>query len=371
MKVLILTCNTGGGHNTAAASVQEAFVKAGWSCDIADALAFISKRVPKIMGSGHNWIYRHAPALFNFGYQFSEQHPDLFQEESGLYKFLSVGTGKMKACIVENGYDMVICTHAFAALMLTGVLKDEGLEIRTGFISTDYTCYPSIEESELDWYFISDESSIADYVAKGLPREKLVSTGIPVSARFCQRRPTEQAKRLLGIRPEQKHLLVMCGSMGCGPIRDVAEELVDRLPGDAVMTVICGSNESLYRKLTQKLGDDERIRILGFTDQVSQLMDSADLYLTKAGGLSTTEALNKQLPMCLIDAIAGCEEYNANYFVRRGMAVTTEDEDALAGLCIDLLNSDEQLAKMREQMKLYSPGNAAENIVKFIVNGVN
>lgn len=370
MKALVLTCNTGGGHNTAAASLKEAFMSAGCSCDIADALGFISKHVPKIMSSGHNWMYRHAPALFNFGYQFSEQHPYLFQEESGIYKFLTVGTEKMKAYIEENDYDVVICTHAFAALMVTGVIEDEGLEVKTGFVSTDYTCYPGIEESGLDWYFIPDESLEADYVEKGIPGERLISTGIPVSARFCHRESMETAKLRQGIDPAQKHLLIMGGSMGCGPIRDLAEELAKCLSEDTVMTVICGSNESLYRKLNQKLGENRRVRILGFTDQVAGLMDSADLYLTKAGGLSTTEALNKHLPLCLIDAIAGCEKYNADYFVSHGMAVTMENEEEPANFCIGLLRNDGSLSYMKAQMEKYSPGNAAKNIVDFIINGV-
>lgn len=371
MRALILTCNTGGGHNSAAASLKEAFEKAGWGCDITDALKFISKRMTQIMSSGHNWMYRHAPGVFNFGYQFSEQHPDLFQEESGVYKFLTVGSERLGAYIKEGGYDLVVCTHVFSALMLTEVFRESDLQVRSCFVATDYTCSPSVEESELDWYFVPADSLIPEFVGKGVQKDKLIGSGIPVSARFSEHMPIWEAKKLQGIGPDQKHLLVMCGSMGCGNIKELAEEIAEYLPENAVMTVICGSNESLYRKLCQKLGEDRRVRILGFTGQVSQLMDSADLYLTKAGGLSTSEALNKHLPMCLINAVAGCEEYNARYFVKHGMAVAAEDEKELPKLCIELLADDEKLDQMKVQMARFAPGNSAEKIVKFIINGGN
>ncbi len=370
MKVLILTCNTGGGHNSAAASLREAFVSAGCDCDVADALQFISKRATLFMSSGHNWMYRHAPAVFNFGYRFSEQHPSIFSEDSEVYKFLTAGTERIKAHITENGYDLVMCTHVLSALILTGVLKDGTVHVRTCMTATDYTCSPSLEESRLDWYFIPDASLADEFVEKGLPREKLIPTGIPVSSGFERSVPIEEAKRRQNIRPDQKHLLVMCGSMGCGPIKDLAEELAEQLPENAVMTVICGTNETLYRKLNQKIGGGERIRVLGFTDKVSELMESADLYLTKAGGLSTSEALNKHLPLCLIKAVAGCEAYNANYFVSRGMAAEAESEQDLAGFCLELLVDDERLGRMKDQMVRYAPGNSAEKIVNFLINGV-
>lgn len=369
MKVLILTWNAGGGHHAAAASLKEAFANVGCSCEVADVLQFISKRISLWIGNLHNWTYRHAPGMFNRGYQFTEQHRGMFQEDSEVYKILTVGAEKLKNSIAENGYDMVVCTHVFCAVILTEALKNSGLKIKTAFTATDYTCSPSLEESNLDWYFIPDDSLIPEFVQKGLPKEKLKGTGIPVANKFSDKMPIEEAKRLQGIRPEQKHLLMMCGSMGCGPLKELAEDLAYRMPADAILTVVCGNNESLYRKLNQRLGDHERVRVLGYTNQVSQLMDSADIYLTKAGGLSTSEALNKNLPMCLIDAVAGCEEYNANFFVGHRMAVAAEDEDELLKLCMALLADEEQLAAMRDRMKQMAPVRPAEKMVDFLLNG--
>jgi processive 1,2-diacylglycerol beta-glucosyltransferase len=369
MKALILTCNTGGGHNTAAASIEEAFELRGDSCDVEDALEFISEKVSKMFGNGHNRMYRYMPSLFNQGYKLSEQKPELLQENSGLYRFFALGSEKLGEYIERCGYDLVICTHVFSAMMLSNAMKQRSLKIRTGLVSTDYTCYPGVEASSVDWYFISDKSQKAAFIEKGIPEKKLVVTGIPVSRRFVTVTDKESAKKAENILNGEKHLLMMCGSMGCGPMKELAEELVDKLPKNAVLTIVCGTNEALYRKMERKFSGNDRVRVLAYTRRIPELMDSADLYLTKAGGLSTSEALNKQLPMCLIQAIAGCEEYNQEHFVRGGMAVTRDTTEELAKICAELLSDDDRLAQMKKRMKENNPGNAAENIVTFLKNG--
>ncbi|MBQ4564121.1 MAG: glycosyltransferase [Lachnospiraceae bacterium] len=369
MKVLILTCNTGGGHNTAAASIEEAFERRGDVCEIEDALEFISEKISKMFGKGHSRMYRYMPSVFNHGYKLSEQIPGLLQENSGAYRFFALGSDKLSEYIVNGQYELVICTHVFSAMMLSHVLKERKLNIRTGFVATDYTCYPGIDASNLDWYFISDESQIKAYEEKGVSREKLVVTGIPVNRRFMEPTDKSLAKKREQILNGEKHLLMMCGSMGCGPMKELAEELAEKLPKDAVLTIICGTNESLYRKLERRFENDTRVRVLAYTRRIPELMDSADLYLTKAGGLSTSEALSKQLPMCFIQAVAGCEEYNQEYFVSHGMAVTGETTEELAELCAELLEDEVRLEQMKIRMKEESPGNAAKNIVDFLKNG--
>ena len=64
MKVLILSCNTGGGHNSAAAAIKESFDERGYECDVFDTLALFSKRLSRAISRGHVFVYRHLPRLF-------------------------------------------------------------------------------------------------------------------------------------------------------------------------------------------------------------------------------------------------------------------------------------------------------------------
>ena len=75
MKVLILSANTGGGHNSTARALADQLVKQNIEYEIADTLAFISEKVSDFISWGHSYVYRKLPKLFGVGYRFEEKHP--------------------------------------------------------------------------------------------------------------------------------------------------------------------------------------------------------------------------------------------------------------------------------------------------------
>lgn len=81
MQTLILSCNTGAGHNSCAQAVQEAYHSRGEICNITDSLQFISEKASTFISNWHTRIYRHAPRLFDAGYQRAESHEDIFVRE--------------------------------------------------------------------------------------------------------------------------------------------------------------------------------------------------------------------------------------------------------------------------------------------------
>lgn len=80
MRTLILSCNTGAGHNSCARAIQEVYQSRGETCDVIDALLFISKRASKFISNWHTRIYLHAPKFFSAGYEKAEEKDDLFRE---------------------------------------------------------------------------------------------------------------------------------------------------------------------------------------------------------------------------------------------------------------------------------------------------
>lgn len=91
-------------------------------------------------------------------------------------------------------------------------------------------------------------------------------------------------------------------------------------------------------------------------------MDSADLCLTKPGGISCTEAAAKNLPMVFIDAVAGCEEYNKIYFIKNHTAKTAETVREIGAVCIDLLSKPRKLEKMSRNLAGMEKRNSARII---------
>ena len=366
MRTLILSCNTGEGHNSCAKAIQETYAAHDETCDIVDALQFISKRASQFISDWHSRIYRHAPKLYKAGYHTAEERTSVFREGTTVYRYLTSGSEKLYHFILDGGYDNIICTHVFPALALTAMLKHHPMPLVTSFVSTDYTCSPSVENSELDYYFIPDISLTEEFVQCGVPREKLIDSGMPVKQAFYQDTDKAAAKAELGLPVDHQHLLVMCGSIGCGPIKELTEDLLIRLTSEQELTIVCGANEELFAKLERYFAHDPRIHIHGMVDYVPLLIHSADLFLTKPGGLSTSEAAACGVPMLLMDTVAGCEGHNLNFFLRQGIAVTADTPKHLADLAAALLADPEQLQEMSRAARHRKGDTPSETIYAFL-----
>lgn len=362
MRTLILSCNTGEGHNSCAKAIKEYYDAVGEVCVIDDALRFISAAVTKLVADGHVFIYRHMPGIFKWGYNLSEKHPALYSNGSAIYRFMAQGSERLHRRIVAGEFDAVVCTHMFASLMLTEMLARHPMKIATSFVATDYTCGPSVKDSIVDRYFIPDAVLAPDFECDVITEDKMVPTGIPVRQMFYRCLPADEAKRRAGVAPEHKHLLMMCGSMGCGPMEALLKKLSQGLSSNQHITVVCGRNSRLEQKLKKQYALRRNIHIRGFVQDMSALMDSADLYLTKPGGISVTEAAVKALPMVFVDAVAGCESYNSIHFIRKGGAKTGNTVEELAELCLKLLDNEEKRGTMRAHLQAMELGNAAKVI---------
>lgn len=370
LRLLILSCNTGEGHNSAARALKGCFEAQNISCEIRDALAFWSPEKSKIISKGHVFIYRKMPKLFGVSYRFEENHPPKKGDDSLIYELVIKGCDSLREYLSENKYDAIICTHVFSAMMVTELKKRSKCSVKSYFIATDYTCSPGVSQTSLDRYFIPHKKLIPEFMDNGLPESKLIPSGIPVRMDFYKKTDPDKAKDLLSLPRNKKIVLLMCGSMGCGPIKTLAEYLPQQIPSDSLLAVICGNNRRLYKALT-KYSLPDNMRVLGFTSRMPLYMDAADLILTKPGGLSSTEAAVKALPMLFIDAVPGCETRNFEFFIKNGFA---DMRDSVLGLCdavCELLENEEKLKKMSKNLKSEFSGCAVQSISEYIIKDID
>ena len=139
MKVLILSCNTGGGHNSCAKAIGAELLNRGHTYETDDALLYVSKGTSRFVSNWHVRFYRYFPKLYNKGYQYAEEHPASFDESSAACRILRRGCKRLRAAILAGSYDAVVCVHLFPALMLTFIQREAPLPVKTMFIATDYT----------------------------------------------------------------------------------------------------------------------------------------------------------------------------------------------------------------------------------------
>ncbi len=346
MNVLILSANTGGGHNSAANAIREELNARGVRVEIADCLAFFSEAVSNLICWGYSYICRNMPRLFGKAYEYEEKH-----STQPLYDTIKLGAEKCYRYLCKGDYDRVICTHAFAGIMMTEVIDRYGEVIPFSFVATDYTCSPSVNMIKAEVTFIPDESLRQEFVSCGVPAERIVVSGIPVRRTFLHSLDKTKARQMLNLPEQGRIALIFSGSIGCGKMDQIADALEKQLPSDVTSVIICGHNEQVYRTLSEQ--DLTKTVVVGYTDQMDAYMAAADVCLCKPGGLSSTELLMMKLPALFLLTVPGCESRNYNFFLSRQLAVGALNwDDAIRGLT-DLLSVPGRLEGLQERLNAY------------------
>lgn len=364
MRILILSANTGEGHNSSARAIVEALQKKGVDGDIQDCLSFLSPGFSRFISEWHVRLYQHGGKIFDKGYRLMENisNPDNYNP---LYELLSLGAGKLHSTIMDGGYSCVVCVHPFAGIMLTEVRRCWNLTIPALLVATDYTCTPTVEQCRMDTFFVPAPEVCEEFFEMDISKENQFVSGIPVSQKFYEPGDKAQARQELGLTDEGTVVLVMGGSMGCGPVGKIVRETLEQMPENAVMVAVCGHNDKLREEL-EELGDP-KLRVLGYTDRIHRYMDAVDMIITKPGGLSSTEAANKHVPMVFINTVGGCESRNFDLFLKKGYAVGSSDPEQTVRIAIRMVWDAAGREKIRSRLEQDFSCNTGMQIAEHII----
>ena len=363
MRVLILTCNTGGGHNAVAAALAESFRRLGVSSDTADGLSFISQKASRFVSKWHTRFYRRYPKLYKAGYMSAENDAESNDRDNPVYRYMARGARRLDRAIQDGGYDAVVCVHVIPAMMMTELRRQHETGPVFCFVATDYTCSPTVGGCTPDVCVIPHEELAEEFVSCGIARETLLAAGIPVRAVFRERGDRAAARSELALPPEGRHIVLMSGSIGCGPMADIAAELEKRMERGDFASVLCGSNRQMLYALRRR--GFRRVEAVGFTNRVHRYMDSADVLVSKPGGISITEAGTRGTPLLLADMVGGCETRNQEFFHARGWAETCQPE-GMADAALALLDRPERRQALVAQQHRDFDGLAADRVAQAV-----
>ena len=363
MRVLILTCNTGGGHNAVAAALAESFRRLGVSSDTADGLSFISQKASRFVSKWHTRFYRRYPKLYKAGYMSAENDAESNDRDNPVYRYMARGARRLDRAIQDGGYDAVVCVHVIPAMMMTELRRQHETGPVFCFVATDYTCSPTVGGCTPDVCVIPHEELAEEFVSCGIARETLLAAGIPVRVVFRERGDRAAARSELALPPEGRHVVLMSGSIGCGPMADIAAELEKRMERGDFASVLCGSNRQMLYALRRR--GFRRVEAVGFTNRVHRYMDSADVLVSKPGGISITEAGTRGTPLLLADMVGGCETRNQEFFHAHGWAETCQPED-MADAALALLDRPERRQALVAQQHRDFDGLAADRVAQAV-----
>lgn len=365
-KVLILSCNTGQGHNSAGLAVKEECERRKIPVKMADALSFARGKSSKTISGAYIQIATKAPSVFGAFYNIAGVISSP-KRKSPVYYANARYQKPLLEYIEANQFTCVVTPHLFPAQTLTALRRKGSLSVPCFAIGTDYTCIPFWEETELDGYFMPHRDLIDECAKKGIAREKLFPTGLPVSGRFGAPRDRQGARKALGLSEDAPVFLVMTGSMGFGDISSFTLDLLLSCPKDAKVVILTGNNTSLRAKIDRDFAREPRVSTVAFTQDVPLYMDACDVLLSKPGGLTSTEAAVRGVPLVHTRPIPGCETKNAQFFSSRGLSLSAPDPKEAAKAAVRLVFDQDARSAMCARQQEEIPRQAAKTIVDHLL----
>lgn len=359
-KILLLSCGTGEGHNSAAHAIKDALHERGIECEIRDPVSFKSEGAKKRVSALYNNIIKKTPRIFGVVYKIGGAY-EKTRLLSPVYFANGLYAKKLDEYIKAESFDAVICTHLYGMEALT-VIKKKNNTVPCFGVMTDYTCIPFMAETKLDMYFIPAKELEKEFISRGMPAEKLVVTGIPTAPRFSERLTKAEARQRLGMPENARIYLAATGGVGCEKMLSCIESIKKVERGNYCIYVLTGRNEAMREHIEKKYKNKHVIAV-PFTKEVNVYMNAADVMLSKSGGLSSTEAAVANIPLVHVHAIPGCETKNYKFFVKKGMSVYAKNSDDAAKQAYELVSNSEKNEKMRENQRKYINPNAARDIL--------
>lgn len=376
MKVLILSCNTGEGHNSAARALKSHLMSIDIECTVTDTLSLVGKHTSQRISDFY--IYSTKTSLFKHIYRIGETVSEVLENvKSPVYLWNKSYSSKLQKYISSHGFDAVICVHLFPAQAMTALRLSGKCRLPTIFVMTDYSWIPFLDETVMDYYVIPHEHLIEEFTANGIPREKLRAYGIPVSENFFQSYPKAVARKEIAdyfgwdIPSRNNWFLVMTGSMGFGSVQEIIDETIRQSLDGTEIIIICGRNEDMLKRLKQDNRYFPNIHPVGYTDRIPLLMDACDVLFTKPGGISSTEAISKGIPMILTAPIPGYESRNAEFFHFHGMAYSSTDIAYQVHTALRLCKDAEYRKMMTGAQKLNARPDTCHDICSLITDRVS
>lgn len=364
MNILLMSVKAGFGHHSTAAAIIKYFEKRGHNCYMLDIFEYISESLGNMIQDGYLLSTKYLSKTYGKVYDKLSRKDEPYNRLSVTSLVSNSITKKLIGCVTAFNPDIIIGTHSYAGVVMS-ILRDKGFaECPLIGIVTDFTVHPFWESTELDYYVIPDSLLTYRMNKKGIPSEKLLPFGIPVKEEFSSKIPKAEARGRLDIE-DRLTLLVMMGSMGYGNISDALTE-IDAFDADFQLLVICGSNGKLLDFVTGRSWNHP-VRGFGFTENVALMMDASDIIVSKPGGLTTSEAFAKGLPMIAMNPIPGQEDQNLAFLVNNGAAVAVNSEYTVSDALYQLLSEKWRAELMRESVRRIGKPDSTKRLYDFIM----
>jgi len=361
--LLFLHATAGAGHTRAAEALAAACAELGLPACTIDTLECTRKPFRRVYTKSYIKLVQEMPMLW--GYLYDKFDAEQSDSKSKKLRLLldKLNTRDFLRMVHDIDPAAVVCTH-FLPLGLLDDLKRRGkFKLPLAAVVTDISPHSFWVYPHVDRYYVANANSQRELLRKGFPIAQTQATGIPIDPVFATNRPATEARAALCL-PEKPTVLLMSGGFGLGPVAAMLRSFAGH-EADCSLIVVAGKNAELKtqcEEIAASLSMD--ITVFGFVDFIHDLLDAADLVVTKPGGLTLSEILAKGKPMMLVAPIPGQEQRNCEYLLEHGVATRLYDFSDAAYYIGQLLHDHARLRAMTFAAQHIAHPHAALEIVR-------
>lgn len=365
-RVLILSASAGTGHIRAAQAIEQAFKDKGdlYSVRHVDALKYTNLAFRKVYADAYIDMVNALPAILGLIYDFADEP---WKDEKRRLAIDRLNTVPLVRMLNREKPDIVICTHFLPAEIISYLICKKQLKTSLSVVVTDLDIHAMWLCRHYSSYFVAIDETKEHINMMGFDRNRIIVSGIPIDPIFKEKKDKVAMRLKYGLNPDIPTIYMSSGGCGVGKAEEIIENL-SHIQNKAQVLAMCGSNQNLKARLDNlqdKLPQDSNLKNVpvAYTTAVDEYMSASDMVLGKPGGLTTAEALSKELAFIIVNPIPGQEERNADHLLEKGIALRCNNLPALS-YKVDLLLSDpDRLKAMSTNAGKLSKPDAARTIV--------
>jgi UDP-N-acetylglucosamine:LPS N-acetylglucosamine transferase len=287
-RVLILTASVGEGHDLPARTLaaQLTAVAPGTEVVIEDGLAAMGREFVLINEGGASVFFYRFQWMWDAAFWLSSGFGPTRRAVKALVRML--GSRGLLRLVRRVEPDVVVSVYPLTTEVLGGLRRRGRLAVPTVGAITDLAALHYWAAPGIDLHLVIHPDAIAEVrEVAGAASEVHVVHGLTRSE-FTQPCDPAAARSKLDLPTDGKIVLVSGGGWGVGDLASAADEALRR--DVAVVACLCGRNEKVRDRLERRYADEPRVRVVGFTEQMSEWLAAADALIHSTGGLTVLEA---------------------------------------------------------------------------------
>ena len=367
-RILVLSASVGAGHMRAAEAVAAALHQLVPQAEVVneDILQMTNAVFRRLYGKFYLDLVNKAPHVLGYFYDLLDQpsrsgrnHGDRFRlvlEKLNLKPFIKF--------LQAKPWDLVINTHFLPAEIIASLKKKRVLNVPQTTVTTDFETHRLWVNQPCERYFTATPEGARYLEHWGVPAAHIVATGIPVHPVFSTAKDRAECLARHGLAGDRPIVLQLSGGFGVGPIEKLYHGLLD-VDVPLQIVSVTGRNQQVKERLQNvPVPPRHKSKIMGFTKEIDELMNVADLVVTKPGGLTTSETLARGAVMVIVNPIPGQESRNSDYLLENGAAIKVNNTATLAYKIQSLLTQPRTLEQLRANVRRVARPRAAFEIVE-------